>query len=97
MSFAILSLSTFCVITFSQTIKDWHLLVFIAVLVIVDLVILITYTIVISVNGELSASKNENVEHPSEEKGVSFHIDDWVALYWNCKLGGAFKPPQIIF
>lgn len=53
-----------------KTIKDWHLLVFIAVLVIVDLVILITYTIVISVNGELSASKNENVEHPSEEKGV---------------------------
>ena len=43
----------------------------VAVLVIVDLVILVTYTTVLSVNGELSASKNENVEDPSEAKGVS--------------------------
>ena len=66
-----LSLCLILTNTSSQAIKDWHLFVFIAVLIIVDLVILVTYTIVLSVNGDLSASKNENVEHPYEAKGVS--------------------------
>ena len=56
---------------YSQIVKDWHLFVFIAVLVVVDLVILVTFTLTQGIVGGLSASRHENAENPSDVKGVS--------------------------
>ena len=44
---------------------------FIAVLVVVDLVILVTFTLTQGIVGGLSASRHENAENPSDVKGVS--------------------------
>ena len=43
---------------------------FIAVLVVVDLVILVTFTLTQGILGGLSASRHENVENSSDVKGV---------------------------
>ena len=54
-----------------QTLKDYHLALFVCVLVAVDVVILFIYTLVEGVRGNLEPMRVSNTENPSETKGVS--------------------------
>ena len=54
-----------------QTLKDYHLALFVCVLVAVDVVILFIYTLVEGVRGNLEPMRVSNSENPSETKGVS--------------------------
>lgn len=56
---------------FIQKVKDLHLFVFIGALITVDLLILVIYTFVQGVNGNINAQKSVNTERPSDEEGVS--------------------------
>ena len=54
-----------------QTLKDYHLALFVCVLVAVDVVILFIYTLVEGVRGNLEPMRVSNTENPSETRGVS--------------------------
>ena len=54
-----------------QTLKDYHLALFVCVLVAVDVVILFIYTLVEGVRGNLEPMRESNTENPSETRGVS--------------------------
>ena len=54
-----------------QTLKDYHLALFVCVLVAVDVVILFIYTLVEGVRGNLEPMRVSNSENPSETRGVS--------------------------
>lgn len=56
---------------FIQKVKDLHLFVFIGALITVDLLILVIYTFIQGVNGNINAQKSVNTERPSDEEGVS--------------------------
>ena len=54
-----------------QALKDYHLAVFVCVLVAVDVVILFIYTLVEGLRGNLEPMRVSNTENPSETRGVS--------------------------
>jgi len=58
-----------------QAIKDWMLLVGVALLVTFDLIILITYILVEGVRGNITAKEVINAEQPMEVDGVYIAID----------------------
>ena len=51
--------------------KDSHLALFVCALVMVDVVILLVYTLVEGLMGSLEPKRTVNAENPSEIKGVS--------------------------
>ena len=51
--------------------KDSHLALFVCALVMVDLVILLVYTLVEGLMGSLGPKRTVNAENPSEIQGVS--------------------------
>ena len=54
-----------------QTLKDHHLVLFVCALVAVDVIILLLFTLVEGVQGNLEPSMVPNTENPSEIRGVS--------------------------
>ena len=54
-----------------QVLKDWHLALAVLTLVLVDLTILLVYTIVEGVRGNLTTTRIFNRENPSDVEGVS--------------------------
>ena len=55
---------------FLQKIQDYHLALFVGILVIVDVVILLIYTVVEGYEGNLGPTKTVNAENPSDTRGV---------------------------
>ena len=55
-----------------QAIQDYHLALFVGILVVVDVVVLITYTIVEGLQDNLGPTKTVNVENPSDIRGVNY-------------------------
>ena len=53
-----------------QTVSNWMLALFVLLLVIIDLIILITYTAVEGVRGNLSAQRVPNRENSRDVSGV---------------------------
>ena len=60
------------VLIISQIIRDLHITLFVLALVVVDVVILMTYTIVEGVKGNLEPMRVVNAENPHDIIGVSF-------------------------
>ena len=58
---------------FIQKFQDYHLALFVGVLVIVDILILLIYTVHETFWGDLGPTKMVNVENPSDTHGVK-HI-----------------------
>ncbi len=54
--------------------QDWHLVLVVLALVVVDLVILVLYTVVEGARGNLGAKKIVSVENPMDTKGVSYQL-----------------------
>ena len=54
-----------------QVIKDWMLALGVLLLVVIDLIVLITYTAVEGARGNLSAKRVPNRENPEDMVGVS--------------------------
>ena len=54
-----------------QVIKDWHLALGVLTLVLVDITILLVYTTVEGVRGNLTAIRVSNRENPRGVQGVS--------------------------
>ena len=54
-----------------QILKDWHLALGVLLLVLIDLTILLVYTTVEGVKGNLTATRVRNRENPRVELGVS--------------------------
>ena len=54
-----------------QALKDWHLALGVLTLVLVDLTLLLVYTTVEGVEGNLTATRVRNRENPRVEIGVS--------------------------
>ena len=54
-----------------QGLKDWTLALAVVMFIIVDVIILLVFTIVDGVEGELTAKLMPNLEHPTSEIGVS--------------------------
>jgi len=62
--------------------KDSHLALFVCALVMVDVVILLVYTLVEGLMGSLEPKRTVNAENPSEIQGVSkMHGQCIVARY----------------
>ena len=57
--------------TLIQVIKDWMLALGVLLLVVIDLIVLITYTAVEGARGNLSAKRVPNRENPEDMVGVS--------------------------
>ena len=57
--------------TVHQKLKDYHLALFVCALVAVDVVILLLFTLVEGVQGNLEPSMVLNTENPSDTRGVS--------------------------
>jgi len=55
----------------SQKIRNYHLVMFIAGLVVIDVVILTTYTLAEGLRDNLNPTRTENKENPSDVQGVS--------------------------
>ena len=55
----------------TQEIRDYHLVMFIAGLVVIDVVILTTYTLAEGLRDNLNPTRTENTENPSDVQGVS--------------------------
>ena len=53
-----------------QILKDWHLALGVLLLVLIDVIILLVYTTVEGVQGNLTAMQNPNQENPRGTKGV---------------------------
>ena len=54
-----------------QVLKDWHLALGVLVLVLLDLTILLVYTVVEGAKGKHTATSVSNRENPSDIEGVS--------------------------
>ena len=65
---------------YPQKIQDWQLFVVVLVLVVVDLIILGTYTGIEGRKDNLSATRLVNKENPEDEKGVSIVIHVIITL-----------------
>ena len=68
-------MATTC-LAIQQKLSDWKLIVVVVALVVVDLVILLVYTIVEGTMGNLEARRIANRENPTEEIGVSPELSD---------------------
>lgn len=66
-----------------QNIKNYHIVLLVLALVLVDVVILFTYTILEGIQDNLSPVKTANAENPSEIHGVStcIHHLNYEATY----------------
>ena len=53
-----------------QSLKDWKLALVVAVFVLIDVIILLVYTIIEGLRGNLNAMLVQNEETPSSEVGV---------------------------
>ena len=56
-----------------RQLKDWHLALGVLTLVLVDLTILLVYTIMEKLQGNLRANRVPNRENPRDTEGVSNH------------------------
>ena len=74
------------VLHFIQRIQDYHLALFVGVLVIVDAFILLVYTAVEGSRGNLGPTKTEHVENPSDTRGVRYLIVLFNSLLHSCPL-----------
>ena len=57
-------------LSLSQAAKDWLLVMGVFLLVLVDLFIILVYTIVVGVQGELMATRVVHLENPHDTEGV---------------------------
>ncbi len=54
-----------------QPLQDWLLAVGVGLLVLIDVIILVVYSLVEGVRGNLMAMRIPHIEHPEETSGVS--------------------------
>ena len=71
-------------------IKDWHLMVFVSIMVLIDVIILVFYTLLEALLDNFGILRVPNKENPSAVNGVRMLSEEG----WGCGVGGHVSLPH---